>query len=113
MTSTQSGLVSNVPDRRGVHENGTSPTDEVRLPYTQQPPSNPNLGKYPPQPSERGVPPITHGIHPNHDPEQARFRMPLDSSESSITLSKPNPDHIHPADSRTSKVRECFIDDDD
>jgi hypothetical protein len=104
MSSAQSGPVSNVQDS-GVH--GASPIEDVRLPYTQQPPSNPNLAKYPPQHSERGVPPTTHVINLNHDPEQARFRMPPNFSESSINLSKPKPDQ-DPADIRTSKVRGFF-----
>lgn len=103
MTSAQSVLVSKVQvqDSR-VH--GVSPTDDIRLPYTQQPTSNPNLPKYPPQHSG------THGTHLNHDPEQARFRIPPNFSESSINLSKLKTDQAHPAD---SKVRDCFIDDDD
>lgn len=106
MSTRKTGLLSK--HRRGV---GHSPTDDVRLPYTA--PSYPTLAKYPPQHSERRVPPITHGIHLNHDPEHARLRMPSDPSESSITLSIPKPDQAHPADARTSKVRGCFIDDDD
>lgn len=102
MSSTQSGLVSNVQDRREA-----SPSDDVRLPYTQPPPNHPNPAMYPPQHSERGVPPIPHGIHLNHDPEQARLRIPPDSSESS--LSKPKPDQAHPADGRPSKVREVLL----
>ena len=105
MSSTQSGLVSNVQDKREA-----SPSDDVRLPYTQQQPSHPNTTKYPPQHSGPGVPPIPHGIRlpVNHDPEQARSRIPPDSEESSVLL-KPRPDQAHPADGRTSKVRECFI----
>jgi hypothetical protein len=118
MSSRQSGLLSNVQDRRGVFNIGANSTDsdDVRLPYTQLPPDiHPSLAKYPPRHSERGVPPITslaHGIHLNHDPEQARLPMPPNSSESPIqrrTLSKSKPEQARPDDGRTSKVRECFI----
>ena len=119
MSSRQIGLLSNVQDRHGVLNIGANPTDDVRLPYTQLPPdSHPKLAKYPPRHPGRGVPPITslaHGIHLNHDPEQAQPLAP-NSSESSIqkrTLSKPKPEQARPADGRTSKVRECLIDDDD
>jgi hypothetical protein len=98
MSPTQSGQVFDVRDRRGDHD--ANPADDVHLPYTQPPPSVPNAAKYPPQHSERGVPPIPHGIRLNHDPEQARFRMPPDFSESSINLLKPKTDHPS-----TSKVR--------
>ena len=120
MSSRQSGVLSNVQDRRGVLNIGANPTGDVRLPYTQIPPdSHPNQAKYPPRHPGRGVPPIisqAHGIHLNHDPEQAHYwRMPPNSSETSIqkrTLTKPNPGLARPADGKTSQVRECFIDDD-
>ena len=112
--------LSNVQDRHGVLNIGanSSPTDDVRLPYTQLPPdSHPNLPKYPPRHPGRGVPQVpsitllAHGIHLNHDPEQARLSIPPDTSKSQKqVLSKPKSD---PADGRASKVPECFINDDD
>lgn len=110
MSSRQSGLVSNVQDRQGAN-----PTDDVRLPDTQLPPDG---HEYPPRHPARGVPPITllaHSIPPSHDPEQARWRMPPDSSESSIqkrTLSKAKSEQVRPPKGGPSMVRECFIDDD-
>ena len=115
MSSRQSGLL--VQDRRGVLNIGDNSTDDVHLPYKQLPPdSHPNQAKYPPRHSGHGVPPITslaHGSNLNHDPEQAR--LPPNPSESSIqtrTLPTSKPEQTHPADGITSKVRECFIDDD-
>lgn len=107
--------LSNVQDRHGVLSIGanSSPTDNVRLPYTPLD-SHPNLPKYPPRHPGRGVPqvpPITSLAHGIHDPEQARLSIPPDSEESQKRiLSKPKSD---PANGRTSKVPECFIDDDD
>jgi hypothetical protein len=104
MSSRQSGLLSNVHDRHGALNIGA--TDDVRLPYTQLPPENhPNVAKYPPITS------LAHGIHMNHDPEQARWHTP-DSSKSSEsihkrTLLKTKPEQVTPADGRrTSKVWE-------
>ena len=102
----------NVQDRGGAPDIGVN-QDDVRLPYAQPTSSNSKPVKYRPQNSEREAPPIPHGIHLNHDPEQALHMLP-NSSGSSITLSKPKPDSKDPVNSRleTSKVtvRECFID---